>query len=150
MSDVSDLDAVGLTIELGYLVDTHIVEVSADLVQVRLLLDEAVVKLDDSFNGVYAALAQQRNYIGENVDKTIELHLHQAIIGLQFHDLTCQLLERASLRLDGMRNIIECSNDIEHKESVGDGLLQLSKKLHNTFTLSLRQTHMDSGDIELF
>lgn len=150
MHELATVKTMDLSVDPLQLVESHVVEISADLMQIRLLLDEAITKLDHSFNGVYAAIEQQRSDVGGETNKTVKLHLHQAITGLQFHDLTSQLLDRATRRLDGLCDIIDYSHNMASDEGEANNLQQLSNNLHNTFSQSLRQQHMDSGDVELF
>jgi hypothetical protein len=159
MSKAVESQIDGLLVSFSYLVSSHVVEVTADLKQIGLILDQAINKLDDSFYAINDELERYPDELSSQVLDRLAPHLNQAITGLQFHDLTTQLLHRAVTRLDGLRAIIDCSNSLgsDNTDDLSQRLLQadqnllkLSHDLHHSFTQSLRQQHMESGDVELF
>lgn len=160
MSQALESQIDGLLASFSHLVDSHVAEVTADLRQIGLILDEAIIKLDHSFYAINDQLSEHRgNLSAQEMSDSLTPHLNQAITGLQFHDLTTQLLFRATSRLEGLRGIIEQSNRlgidgevdlIQRLLQADQNLLALSHNLHHSFSQSLRQQHMESGDVELF
>lgn len=153
---------------LPNIVDLHLAEAADDVCQTRLILDEAIIQLERSFYGIQDELAQQPRLAETtgndmSVDR-LRAHLHQAIIGLQFHDLTTQLLQRINARFDGLREMLvmmdykktrvsdhDQTEDLSfYLTEIDETLAALSIKLQCTLSKSLRQEHMGSGDIELF
>lgn len=140
------------------LLRTHLTEASQELAQIKQILDQAIVKLDQSFHGIHYGLEQK---ISPNLslEAPLNQHLNQAIIGLQFHDLTTQLLERSHSRLQVLKEIISHPVLLELNPDQ-DGLLdlqkiqisqqQLSEAMQASFKLSLLPEHMEIGDVELF
>ncbi|UOA10489.1 hypothetical protein [Methylobacter sp. S3L5C] len=168
MDDRIESATVVLSSNLPNIIDLHLAEAADDVYQTRLILDEAISKLERSFYGIQDELAQQRRLAETNgssacADK-LAVHLHQAIIGLQFHDLTDQLLQRVNARFDGLREMLVV---MDYKKTMVSGydeaedlslslresdekLSELSVTLQNALSKSLRQQHMGSGDVELF
>lgn len=168
MDDRVKSPSVILLSNLSNLVDSHLAEAVDDVCQTRLILDEAIIKLECSFYGIQYELAQQRG-MPETTGREMCLdrltaHLHQAIIGLQFHDLTTQLLQRVNARFDGLRDMLVV---MDSKKTIASGygqaedltlslreadetLSALSVKLQGALSKSLRQEHMRCGDVELF
>jgi len=161
----------------------QLTEVETDLVQTNILLGEAIQKLGSSFMELHqAVLAQQKEIelvmAGKGVlsaddisrfkaiQDEITLHVNAAVTGLQFQDMTSQLLERIVRRVIGLRDALgvlsansfeitpDNSQSIEDLEvllkntveSMEDRLTALENGLWKT----VRQTRMESGDIELF
>lgn len=159
---------------------THLTEIETDLSQTGELLVEAIEKLGKSFIGIHDCLAIQHALINTIADGEIltqavrdELarlqqqtasHISAAVTSLQFQDLTSQLIGRMaghagtlrhefdsigitsaamSIRADdaALMMILVELNRILDKESVV--LEKLAPK-------TVAQTHMESGDIELF
>ena len=166
MDDRVKSPSVILLSNLSNLVDSHIAEAVDDVCQARLILDEAIIKLECSFYGIQYELAQQQG-MPEMTGREMCLdrltaHLHQAIIGLQFHDLTTQLLQRVNARFDGLRDMLVV---MDSKKTIAYGqaedltlslreadetLSALNVKLQGALSKSLRQEHMGCGDVELF
>ncbi|MEY3288105.1 MAG: hypothetical protein RLZZ419_347 [Pseudomonadota bacterium] len=168
MDDRIESATVVLFSNLLNIIDSHLLEAADDVCQTRLILNEAIIKLESSFYGIQDELAQQQS-ISEATGQDLCLdslrsHLHQAIIGLQFHDLTDQLLQRVNARFDGLREILavmdykkKMPSSHEQTEALSlyltesdEALIALSIKLQSRLSKSLRQQHMGSGDVELF
>lgn len=140
------------------LIHTHLTEATQELEQIKQILDQAVIKLEQSFHGIHYGL-EQKNSLNHSQQTLLNQHLNQAIIGLQFHDLTSQLLERSQSRLQGLTEILSHSA-LPEFNSDQDGLLylqkiqtnqqQLSDGLQGGFKLSLLLEPMEIGDVELF
>ena len=88
----------------------HLVEVEADLLQTTFLLSEAIEKLGASFMAVHEAVTEQQQVINslmeqhqfdpietkklEAFKQKIGNEVNAAVTGLQFQDLTSQLISR--------------------------------------------------------
>lgn len=88
----------------------HLNEVEADLQQTAFLLSEAIEKLGCSFMAVYEMAREQENYMAElaqkyqftseensklqEITEKIGTEVNSAVTGLQFQDLTSQLIQR--------------------------------------------------------
>lgn len=158
----------------------HLLEVETDLVQTAFLLGEAVEKLGSSFFALHSAVGSQQNEVellltemdtnDPKMERLRELrdeivqHTNEAVTGLQFQDLTSQLLARTVQRIIGLRNVLSelaleggglptegnedeiviMLNDINKKlDEQSAGLKALLRK-------AVHQKDMDSGDIEMF
>ena len=156
----------------------HLSEIEADLVQTNILLSEAIEKLSASFMAIHAAVSAQQQMVdamlmqvpaaavGELRTKAaqIDQHVNAAVTGLQFQDMTNQLIGRAMQRLIGVRDVLEVlgahstampgdadQNQLQALlEQANASLKMQSAKLENELWKAVRQTHMESGDVELF
>lgn len=158
----------------------HLLEVETDLVQTTLLLAEAIEKLGASFFSLHSAISSQQEEIdlliscgaapNESIDRLkviqadINSHINAAVTGLQFQDLTSQLISRTVQRSAGLRSVLNTlgliGDDIPH-DSGTDEISILLKEVTlrlETQSIALRgllrktvnQKDLDSGDIELF
>jgi Sec7-like guanine-nucleotide exchange factor len=158
----------------------HLAEVETDLTQTNFLLGEAIAKLGASFMAIHQAVCAQQAIVDqllaqsqgdtetvqklEDVKSQISQHINSAVTGLQFQDMTSQLIERTIRRVNGLRDVFVAVSESGSVESAGDGLdemnVLLSKisktledqsiKLESVLCKPVSQTHMESGDIELF
>lgn len=159
---------------------SHLNEVEEDLVQITLLLSEAIQTLGTNFLKLHSSLTSQRDLInkhveegiivGESVDNfnqihaDIELHINEAVRSLQFQDLTSQLVTRTVQRSTGLRELL-CTMNLVGNEIPKEGgnaeimtvLKSVSKKLEiqsielkTQLRKTVSQNSMGSGDIELF
>lgn len=161
----------------------QLTEVETDLVQTNILLGEAIEKLGSSFMELHTAvLAQQKELevvmAGNGTLSTediarlkvmqddITAHVNAAVTGLQFQDMTSQLLERIVRRVIGLRdalgvlsaNSFEITPDSTQSAEMLESLLKNTVEsmeerltaLENGLWKTVRQTRMESGDIELF
>lgn len=152
----------------------HLAEIGRDLVQMDVLLDEAIKKLCASFMAIHhAATAQQEIMEGllsgpatpEGIARlaAIRAEIGQqvgaAVTGLQFQDMTSQLLRRMALHLGGLRDMLGAP-DAGGTDARPDGL-GAAVRLDATngaaggarpgvARSTVKQRHMESGDIELF
>lgn len=158
----------------------HLTEIETDLLQTNLLLEEAIAKLGASFMAVHGAVSVQQ----EMVDALIEAksgsgqsavgikamsdeigrHVNDAVTGLQFQDMTRQLIERTLKRVIGLRAMMGTlgssaqglpevgSNEqtVAVLRSINKQLMMQNQELAEALWKTVRQKHMDSGDIELF
>lgn len=154
--------------------DQHLAEVERDLVQMDVLLDEAIKKLCMSFMAIHTAVSKQQvlsadlsaaDYAArlQATQSEIKLHVSAAVTGLQFQDMTSQLIGRMARHLTGLRDVfgeIDAS-DTALPESSNEALLEKLDRISDRVSArlsvpgdgarkSVNQRHMESGDIELF
>lgn len=158
----------------------HLVEVEADLLQTTYLLSEAIEKLGASFMAVHEAVIEQQQVIDslmkthqfdseetrqlETLKQKIGDEVNAAVTGLQFQDLTSQLLGRTIKRVNGLKDLLhelghhsdEIDPEHEHEE-IARFLEDMSRSLHvgsralsGGLRRSVDQQDMATGDIELF
>ncbi len=107
--------------------------VRADLVQLDILLKEAIAKLSAGFVGAHEALSRQQAMAAHGDPAAMALsreacaHLDSALTALQFEDIASQLIASA-------RHHLSDGGDMPGKGS----------------NRSVPQHHMESGDIEFF
>jgi len=158
----------------------HLIEVDADLSQTTYLLGQAIEKLNSSFMAVHTAVTNQQKalealmlqhqFTDEEKNKIntfnqiIGEEVGVAITGLQFQDITNQLLVRAMTRVNGLKELLEelhdhgggINSEYEHNEiaklleMMSDSLHHGSHALSGGLRRSVEQKNMASGDIELF
>jgi hypothetical protein len=157
----------------------HLTEAERDLDQTKLLLREAIEQLGASFMGIHAAIAGQQEEMARvlaghalapeaaaRLDALrLELgkHVGAAVTGLQFQDMTSQLIERTRARLAGVMGVLDAALPQDDRtlsaaetapealaHRISTGLQQQGKRLAEMSQKSVAQTHMRSGDIELF
>lgn len=158
----------------------HLTEIQSDLAQTNFLLGEAIEKLGASFMAIHeAVVAQQQavemllsgakpaHEVSENLkDQHAEIarHVNAAVTGLQFQDMTNQLIGRTLQRVNGLRDVLATiGNGSAGMPTQGDvgavvaalsdmnkQLEEQSATLERTLWKAVCQTHMESGDIELF
>ena len=158
----------------------HLLEVETDLVQTAFLLGEAVEKLGASFFALHSAVKTQQQEIElllvdyDNDDpklahlrvlqNEISQHTNEAVTGLQFQDLTSQLLARTVQRIIGLRNVLsDLASEGEilplegPEEDIGGMLNEINKnldrqslELKDLLRKAVHQKDMDSGEIEMF
>lgn len=158
----------------------HLSEAEKDLAQTTVLLGEAIEKLGASFMGIHDAVSRQQTAIDallarhpqspelaqqlKAMQGEIGAHVNSAVTGLQFQDMTSQLLNRTLRRVGGIRDVLDTLGtsglaglrDGEAAEiavllaSINTNLSEQSAKLQGLLQKSVSQTHMNSGDVELF
>lgn len=157
----------------------HLTEVETDLLQTSILLGEAIEKLGASFMAIHEAITAQQETIDlllsgakptpEIAEKLrtkhgeITQHVNTAVTGLQFQDMTSQLIGRIVRRVTGLREVLggigsgssgisesNAEEIIESLSSINQVLEEQSVKLESALWKAVCQTHMESGDIELF
>ncbi len=158
----------------------HLVEVESDLLQTTFLLSEAIEKLGASFMAVHEAVTKQQQVLDtlmtehqfdKEETKQLEVfkqkigdEVNAAVTGLQFQDLTSQLLARTIKRVNGLKDLLhelashgdEIDPEHEHEE-IAKFLDDMSHSLHagsHALSGGLRravdQQDMVTGEIELF
>lgn len=158
----------------------HLTEVETDLVQTNALLAEAIEKLSASFMAIHAAVTEQQQIVDALARDTlvspedtlalkeksiqIDKYVNAAMTGLQFQDMTNQLIGRTLRRVVGLRDVLEVAGTASIAIPLNAGNEQLhgmlshinetlkteSQDLEKELWKAVCQTHMESGDIELF
>lgn len=158
----------------------HLSEVETDLLQTELLLEEAIDKLTASFMAVHSAVATRQDVLERvlaggalseedrallaSMSGEVAGHVNSAITGMQFQDMTAQLIERTLRRVSGLRDFLgtlsehgadiaaETDSDeiVERLGKVSMALAIQSLELRSVLRRSVEQKHMESGDVELF
>lgn len=148
--------------------------------QTTFLLSEAIDKLGASFMGIHEAVTTQQeeinallNMTGLPASASLKIHeyrekisdeVNAAITGLQFQDLTSQLITRTIRRVNGLREslialavhgaVMEPEHEHEEiarlLEEMSASLNTRSDVLKGGLRKSVDQQDMNSGEIELF
>ena len=158
--------------------DRHLAEVEQDLTKIDMLLDEAIKKLVTSFMAIHHAVNQQQEALNQmrleseflpesavrlaSLHTEINRHVGAAVTGLQFQDMTSQLIQRMALHVTGLRDVLDAlgtdastlseNADDTHlvlddiSDRVGARCVELAGGVRN----AVNQRHMESGEIELF
>jgi len=160
--------------------DWHLLEIEADLQQTTFLLDEAIEKLSNSFMAVHTHLMDQQAALQSlseagrlQVAELAQLQVFQdsigqevnkVVTGMQFQDMTNQLLQRTISRVHGLKMLLQelsshqfpMSADAE-KEEIRQFIRQLnqnfdqgSQHLTGSLRKSVSQQDMAAGEIDLF
>jgi hypothetical protein len=159
--------------------DQHLSEIECNLMQLDALHDEAIKKLCASFIAMqHAVTLQQQTLSGmllsgnslaeyaaqvETVQRDISHHARDAIAGLQFQDMTSQIIDRMVLHLSGVRDVLGAldTGAVSLSEEPHDCLPGMLNDLNDrvgahradltgTLRSTVNQQHMGSGEIELF
>jgi hypothetical protein len=158
----------------------HLLEIETDLQQTTFLLNEAIEKLSNSFMNVYAQLTAQQDVV-KSLAESGNLHtdlvqqlqvfqdnigqeVNKVVTGMQFQDMTNQLLQRTINRVNGLKVLLEelsshqfpMAAENEHEE-IRHFIMQLNQNFdqgsaHLTGNLrkSVNQQDLATGDIDLF
>lgn len=148
--------------------------------QTAFLLSEAIEKLGDSFMKIHEAVAIQQAEIDsllaeanlpekyrQEITKYREKiadNVNAAITGLQFQDMTSQLITRTINRVNGLQDSLsalamhgeEMDPDHEHEEiarlldAMSANLSARNDVMKHALRKSVTQKDMASGDVELF
>jgi len=158
----------------------HLTEVETDLIQTTFLLNEAIGQLGESFLAIHEAVSAQQKIIDallagqtltpeeaakqEAIPAEISRHVNAAVTGLQFQDITSQLINRTVKRVTGLRDVLTtigesgagmtADSDTEEVLALLNSVNRIfenqSVKLENALWKAVCQTQMKSGDVELF
>lgn len=158
----------------------HLTEVETDLVQTTYLLSEAIEKLGASFMAIHQGVCAQQEAVDKllasipatpelaaqlkNMQGEIGAHVSSAVTGLQFQDMTSQLIGRTVRRVTGLRDVLGAvgssgSGVLPESDTgeIADLLNRINKlledqsvQLESGLWKQVSQTHMNSGDVELF
>ncbi|MGB6054765.1 MAG: chemotaxis protein [Burkholderiaceae bacterium] len=160
--------------------DQHLAEIKTDLTQTNFLLAEAIGKLGADFMAIHEAISAQQEIIGKlqagpvltdadvadlnQISAEIGVRVGSVVTGLQFQDMTNQLLDRALQRVAGLSEVLETLDTsgagiaretateeiVALLEGVNRLLEERNEKLESNLWKAVCQTHMGSGDVELF
>lgn len=158
----------------------HLTEVETDLVQTTYLLSEAIEKLGASFMAIHEGVSAQQEIMNQLLGGTpitpeiesrlqalqseVAQNINTAVTGLQFQDMTSQLIGRTVRRIAGLRDVLgavgsssavmvpdtEADDMVSMLNEINKALEDQSNKLESVLWKAVNQTHMESGDIELF
>lgn len=158
----------------------HLTEVETDLVQTTFLLSEAIEKLGTSFMSIHKAICAHQDAVDKllvsqsaspelleqlkTMQSEIGTHVNSAVTGLQFQDMTSQLIGRTVRRVTGLREVLGAVGSSSSGVLPESGQEQIASLLERINTLledqstkldsklwkQVSQTHMNSGEIELF
>jgi hypothetical protein len=158
----------------------HLTEVETDLLQTTFLLSEAIEKLGASFMAIHKVVCAQQGAVDtlltnnsatpeladrlKSMQAEIGTHVNAAVTGLQFQDMTSQLIGRTVRRVIGLRDVLGAVGSTgsgvlpeSGTEQIADLLDRINKlledqsvKLESGLWKQVSQTHMNSGDVELF
>ena len=158
----------------------HLSEVDADLRQTNDLLVQAIGKLGKGFIGIHESVAAQQAAIASVQDgatmtpqvraeiarlqRITDAHINTAVTALQFQDMTSQLLGRVAGHVEGLREVLNAVGEhgaaldtdasdpaaLAALDSVNIALAEKSIQQDAVARKAVAQTHMESGDIELF
>lgn len=163
----------------------YLEEIESDLMQISFLLNEAIEKLSPSFIGIHSAvvahqlamieLISQHEFSNEAAKKLdifkamIADEVNTAVTGLQFQDLTSQLLNRSIKHVLGIKDLlatlakpeegidVAINNDDHQPNEINKMFSKVEPQLNissNTpssgMHKSINQRDMGSGDIILF
>ncbi|MDR3390452.1 MAG: chemotaxis protein [Sulfuriferula sp.] len=153
----------------------HVLEIQRDLVQTNNLLEEAIRKLGNSFLAIHQGLSsyQQLSNLpdlkssGEQLaalQTEINQHINAAITGLQFQDMTSQLITKMSKHIAELHDVFAVMDrsDRQIPATADDAAILAILHVMNTELQHQRlvfddvsrkivtQQHLESGDIELF
>jgi hypothetical protein len=158
----------------------HLAEVVTDLNQTTYLLNGAIETLSASFMSIHTAVTAQQQEIdtlleaaevpAKEYQKVLVLRqkiagdVNAAVTGLQFQDMTSQLITRVIKRVDGLRESLDAlamhgeGMGAEHERQEIVALLNemsASLSIRNTdlvggLAKSVAQKNMNAGEVELF
>ena len=158
----------------------HLSEVQTDLHQTATLLAEAIETLGDSFIRMHASMVAQHALIAglqdgatlppQLAEKLAQLQadgsaqVNAGVTALQFHDMTGQLLGRIASHVASLRDVLESvgatgqalvGHDSDARVLAVLGAANRILEEKNTLVDSVApkavaQTHLRSGDIEMF
>ncbi len=163
----------------------HLSRVESDLVQTMFLLNEAIEKIGQHFTAIHQAVSEQQAELElllaqtglpaqladskqlevlRDLREVIGDEVNSAVVGLQFHDLTSQLLSRTISRTNGLRDLhltfkahgegISAGHEpgamARQLDEMGESLKLCHIDLGSESCHSVRQQHLGCGEIELF
>jgi hypothetical protein len=158
----------------------HLQDAESDLEQTLFLLSQAIKTLSNGFMQVsqlvnqqqkvidrvlpaYAGDASQAGYEINLLRQRINAEINTVVTGLQFQDLTSQLITRSVKRISGLRDLLnglashpsglgasQNASVEELLETMHDSLNVGSGALKDGLNQEVKQKHMVSGEIELF
>ena len=158
----------------------HLFGAEADLEQTLHLLEQAIKTLSSGFISINQLVQEQQQLVADKlqqsgvdasqcadlvaVQENINQQINTVITGLQFQDLTSQLIMRSIRRISGLRDLLTTmASDGCAKCTVEqyDTAEQMLENMHNSLSLKsgalkeglsqeVNQIHMLSGEVEMF
>ena len=158
----------------------HLLEVEVDLTQTTVLLADAIEKLAASFMAIHHSVSIQQEIIDlllsgknptpEHVKQLNEIHIeigqhvNTVVTNLQFQDMTNQLIARIMKRVAGLKDLLgslgasgadmPLESDADELftsiNTINTALFVQSVALEDVLRKVVSQSHMESGDIDLF
>lgn len=159
--------------------EQHLAEVECDLAQLDALQDEAIKKLFTSFIAIHEAVNNQQQTLekllhagGSLPEYAVQIqathaemsrHTREAVAGLQFQDMTSQLIGRMASHLSRLRDVLGALDlgEVPPHEDTHYHFSEKLNALHDRVAAhctamsgglrnTVNQRHMSSGEIELF
>lgn len=158
----------------------HLSEMESDLLQINLLLMEAINKLGDNVVAIGEGVDRQLQIVRQLIQagncspfalekldelgQSLHVNVGSVVTAMQFQDMTSQLLDKVLSRVTGLQDMIEemekLASDISSAESEGDIQMMIHatgeemtnkrRELEGLHAERVSQKHMESGSIELF
>ena len=155
-------------------------EMESDLLQVTLLLMEAINKLGDNVVEIGHNVNSQKQFINQlakmvngspfvlekldELNRTVDENVAAVITAMQFQDITNQLLDKVLSRVKCLRDVLDevekLASGISNADNEDDVLSMIHKssvtmnskheELKSLQVQSVMQLHMDPGSIDLF
>jgi hypothetical protein len=153
----------GLLADLSRLSGTHLAELAADLTQTSDLLHAAITRLMAEFDGLNQALQAQQSLMEQSpqhcaanlaaLSEEVQSRVRGMVTGLQFEDMTTQLIGRSRARVAGLAGMLAAVDENGQSmacEQLQEHLKNSSSALFQALQKSVPQQRMEGGDIELF
>ena len=158
----------------------HLSEMESDLLQINLLLTEAINKLGSNVIQIGQNVQVQQQFVRqltetasyspfalEKLDKlnqVMDSNVASVITAMQFQDMTSQLLDKVFSRVAALQGMIEeieklvvKVSDAKNEEDVQMMIRAMSEEMNSKrvelegqYAERVSQKHMESGSIELF
>ena len=153
----------------------HVQEIKRDLAQTNSLLDEAIRKLGSSFVAIHEGLASHQALMSDLMDgqstvqlltlqATLNQHINAAITGLQFQDMTSQLITKMTKHIAELQDVFAVLDRPERQipaqaedaailiilDNMNTELARQKLVFDDVSRKIVTQQHLESGDIELF
>ncbi|MCB5183803.1 chemotaxis protein [Methylobacillus gramineus] len=169
-----------LLVSLGAWGEEHLEHVETDIDRANVLLREAIAMLVQGFMAINRASQTQQALllnlsVSEHLSQAeisevamhsrqIESEVNRIVTGLQFEDMTNQLLTRALHRVGGLKTLLLSMAEQHEKlipehgsddlavvlQKMSESLNEKRASMHKDLKSSVNQQHMGAGDIELF
>ncbi len=163
MSQAAENGLHGLLGDVSRLSGAHLSELAADLAQTSDLLAAAIAHLMAEFDGLNHAIAAQQALLKNApqdasaqwaaLAEEVRDRVHGMVTGLQFEDMTRQLLDRSQTRVAGLAAMLAALDDPGRQANCAQLQEQLgnsSRALLVALQKSVPQQRMEGGDVELF
>jgi hypothetical protein len=152
-------------IQTDILLDEAIAKLTDGFMSLHNTLQEQQQEFDLLLSGKKAATPENLAHL-RGLREKINQYIHVIVTALQFQDMTSQLLERVVRRIIGLREVLKlmhgCGEQIKPQEQMAMADIEVlldktsmlmgakMKDLETVLWRAVRQTRMESGDIDLF